>query len=179
MIETKKLLLRQLHESDFPTLVRELNNYNITRNTGRVPYPYSLQDAVDYLQFVKGLSSKSCVRALTRPSSPEKLLGVVAYLFSAEKDDAELGYWLIESEWGKGLMSEAVGAMVGHAFGVTNIEKLIATFQIENPASGRVLQKAGFNEIGQSMNFSKAQGKEVAVTNMTLTKEMWQSKTLS
>jgi RimJ/RimL family protein N-acetyltransferase len=101
MIKTKHLNLRPLQQEDAAPLERELNNFNITRNTGRVPYPYSNQDAVEYLQFVSQQPAQSCIRAITLK---DQLIGVIGYLYSIEKQDAELGYWLSEQHWGKGFV---------------------------------------------------------------------------
>jgi RimJ/RimL family protein N-acetyltransferase len=173
MIKTKRLILRPVKPEDAPALVRELNNFNITRNTGRVPYPYSDQDAAEYLKFVAAQPATSCIRAITLE---DHLIGVIAYLYSAEKQDAELGYWLSEQHWGKGLMSEAAHTMVHRAFTVSKIDKLIACYQNENPASGRILAKLGFAEIGHCNSFSKARNEDVPVTNLVLTRDGWKTQ---
>jgi RimJ/RimL family protein N-acetyltransferase len=164
MIKTKHLILRPLHEDDASALVRELNNYNITRHTGRVPYPYSGEDAAEYLQFVREQSAQSCIRAITLQN---QLIGVISYLYSADKLDAELGYWLSENHWGNGLMSEAARAMIadGTARGIT---KFVACYHADNPVSANILRRLGFVEKGTCKNFSKAQGKDVEVVNMVL-----------
>ncbi len=173
MIETSRLLLRSLLESDVETIVAELNNYNIARNTARIPQPYHKDDAIEFLQFVEILDSNSKVCAISPKSNPDKLWGVVSYEFSAQKNDAELGYWLSQAQWGKGYMSEAVSAIVEHAFTVSALDKLIACFHNDNPVSGRILKNVGFEEVGHCSSFSKAQGKEVAVTNLALTRATW------
>lgn len=176
MIETTRLHLRPLLENDLNTLVTELNNFNITRNTARIPYPYTIEDAAAYLAYGCSLNSQSLGLAITIATEPAKIIGGISYLFSVEKNDAELGYWLSEAQWGKGLMSEATTAMVNHAFTVSNIEKLAACYHNDNPVSARILKKLGFEEGAQCSNFSLAQGKDVAVTNMQLTREMWHSQ---
>jgi RimJ/RimL family protein N-acetyltransferase len=176
MIETARLLLRPFCLQDSEALVSELNNFNITRNTARIPKPYHHQDALDFLNFANSLNAQSLGLAITFPSAPEKLIGGISYLYSAEKNDAELGYWLSESQWGKGLMTEAAVTVVHHAFTVSNIEKLVACYHNDNPASARILKKLGFEEGVQCRNFSLAQGKEVRVTNMNLTRNTWQTQ---
>jgi [ribosomal protein S5]-alanine N-acetyltransferase len=173
MIETQSLLLRPLQDSDTDTLVRELNNFNISRHTGSIPNPYHLDDAIDYLRFANGLDAHSLAHAITLKSAPNALVGVISYEFSTEKNDAELGYWLSEPLWGQGLMSEAALAVSHHAFTTAKIPKLIACHQNENPVSSRILKKLGFVELGQSSSFSKAQGKDVIVTNLAITRERW------
>ena len=168
MIETPRLILRDVDLNDVDTIVPELNNFNIARNTARIPQPYHRDDALDFLNFVKTLDERSLVCAISDSSNPSQLLGIVSYEFSVEQNDAELGYWLSESYWGKGLMTEAVGAMVHHAFNTTKLEQLVSCYHNDNPVSGRILRRVGFVEVGQSTSFSKAQGREVAVTNLKL-----------
>lgn len=173
MIETERLILRPVAESDVDALVCELNNFNIVRNTARIPFPYHRDDAIEFLQFIKTLDSRSLVCAISSKAAPHEFWGIISYEFSVEKNDAELGYWLSETQWGKGFMSEAVKAVIGHAFVNSQLDKLIARFANDNLISGRILKNLGFIEVAQSKNYSKAQGKEVQVTNLMLTRERW------
>ena len=176
MIETPRLILRDVHLNDVDTIVRELNNFNIARNTARIPFPYHRDDAMDFISFIRTLDSRSLTCSITEKSNPTEMLGIVSYEFSIEQNDAELGYWLSESHWGKGIMTEAVAAMVHHAFNTVKLEQLVSCYHNDNPVSGRILRRIGFVEVGQCTSFSKAQGKDVLVTNMHLTKEMWQTQ---
>ncbi len=176
MIETQRLTLRNLQESDLAKLVVELNNYNIARNTSRIPQPYHMDDAIEFLRFTRTLDERSLVCAIASNATPHEICGVISYEFKAEKDDAELGYWLAEAQWGKGLMGEAAMAVVSHAFTSSHLDKLIACYHNDNPVSGRILRGLGFVEIAQCTSFSKAQGKEVPITNMHLTHAIWLAK---
>ncbi len=176
MIETERLVLRPLRESDVEAIVTELNNYNIARNTARIPQPYHKDDAIEFLHFTKTLDRRSLVCAISPKSTPQEFWGIISYEFSVQKNDAELGYWLSEAQWGKGIMSEAAHAVVAHAFTTSKLEKLIACFHNDNPVSGRILRNLGFVEIGHCISFSKAQGKEVPVTNLHLTFATWVAK---
>jgi [ribosomal protein S5]-alanine N-acetyltransferase len=176
ILETPRLQLRTLGESDIDTMLQELNNFAITRNTARVPYPYNRDDAVEFLQFVEELNERSMVAAISRKSSPELLLGVISYEWSETKQDAELGYWLSETIWGNGFGTEAAQATVDHAFTINGHAKLVACFHDDNPASGRILSKLGFEAIGACSNFSKAQQRNVSVTTMQLLKINWENQ---
>ncbi len=171
IIETSRLILRPLQLTDCDALVREFANYNIVRNTARIPFPYQLSDAEEYVQFATTLNARSKSAAITLKSDKKLLIGAISYLYSAEKDDAELGYWLSENYWGNGIMSETVYAMIEHAFTAAHITKMVACYHNDNPASGRILSKFGFVETARCSNYSKAQGKEVPVTNMALNKK--------
>jgi RimJ/RimL family protein N-acetyltransferase len=167
MIKTRRLILRPLQSADSETLVREFANYNIVRNTARIPYPYHISDAEEHLAFVHGLNAMSKSLAIAVLHQPSHLIGGISYLYSEEKNDAEIGYWLSEQYWGQGFMSEAASAMIkdGSSLG---IRKFIACYHDDNPVSGKILRKLGFTENGKCKNYSKAQAKEVPVINMQL-----------
>jgi RimJ/RimL family protein N-acetyltransferase len=173
MIKTNRLVLRSLQEQDLDTLVAELNNFKIARNTSRIAHPYSMADAREFYNFVQTLDQHSLVCAITVKPDESKICGIISYEYKADKNDAELGYWLSEPQWGKGLMSEAANAVVTHAFTVSRLEKMIACYHNDNPISGRILRNLGFQDIGQCTSFSKAQGKDVRVTEMNLSRERW------
>jgi RimJ/RimL family protein N-acetyltransferase len=167
MIQTNRLILRPLQSADSATLVQEFSNYNIVRNTARIPFPYSLSDAEEHLVFVSSLNAQSKSLALTRNENPSQLIGGISYLFSPEKKDAELGYWLSEQHWGQGLMTEAVNAMLADGASL-GIKKFVACYHAGNLVSAKILKRHGFIEKGTCRNFSKAQGREVDVVNMVL-----------
>ncbi len=173
MIETQRLILRSLREADVSVLVTELNNFNIARNTSRIAHPYREQDAHEFFSFVQNLDEQSLVCAIALKPQPQSLCGVISYEYKADTADAELGYWLSEAKWGEGLMSEAAHAVVTHAFTVSKLEKLVACHHDDNPVSGRILRKLGFQRSGVSTSFSRAQGQHVSVTEFGLTRERW------
>jgi [ribosomal protein S5]-alanine N-acetyltransferase len=176
ILESARLLLRKLSENDIDAMLQELNNFAITRNTARVPYPYHRDDALEFLQFANALDEQSCVAGITLKTAPEMLLGVVSYEWNKEKQDAELGYWLSETIWGKGFGTEAARALVQHAFTKPGHTKLVACYHDENLASGRILSKLGFETTGTSSNYSKAQKRDVPITTMQLLKSDWQKQ---
>lgn len=175
-IATPRLLLRPLGAVDADVLVQELNNFSVVRNTARIPHPYHRDDAEDFLRFAASLNSRSLVAAITRKEDPARLLGVVSYEWSDDKGDAELGYWLSPSVWRHGFGTEAARAAVEHAFTVHNLPLLVACYHDDNPASGRILRKLGFEVVGACRSFSKARGMEVPVTNLRLPRLAWENK---
>jgi RimJ/RimL family protein N-acetyltransferase len=176
IIETERLSLRPLRDSDAEAIATLIDDYEISKNLARVPYPYHRSDAEEFLDFVKTCTVKSRFSAICLKESPDTFQGCISYEWHEEKQDAELGYWLVQPMWGKGFMSEAAIATVNHAFGAAGIEKLVSCYFDSNPASGKVLRKAGFDVVGPCMQFAKAQNKEVPVTNMVLTREVWAKK---
>ncbi len=173
IIETRRLRLRPLRNDDASAIAKLINDYEISKNLARVPFPYTIADADEFLGWVKNSTLKSRFSAICLAATRDQLMGAISYEWNEGKQNAELGYWLVKDFWGKGLMSEAARAMVNHAFTVANIDVLVSCYFDENPASGKVLLNAGFEAVGTCQQMSKAQAKEVPATSMRLTRERW------
>ncbi|MBL8789746.1 MAG: GNAT family N-acetyltransferase [Rhizobiales bacterium] len=178
-LETARLILRPLAEGDAPVLVRELNDMAIARNTARIPHPYHLDDALDFLRFVDRLAARSRVAGVEEKTAPGELVGVISYEWSEAQDDAELGYWYSQRVWGRGIGSEAARAMVDDAFERAGHDRVVACYHNGNTASARILEKLGFEVVGPCSSYSKAQGREVPVTNLSLSRDRWQARRMA
>jgi [ribosomal protein S5]-alanine N-acetyltransferase len=170
---TERLVLRPLRRSDAEALTSQINNFEVSKNLARVPYPYVLSDALGFLDWVKTFDNRSLFAAITEKQNADHPIGVISYEYAEQHDNAELGYWLAEAYWNQGYMRETAGAVVDHAFNTTELNLMVSCFFNENPNSGKILQGVGFEERNQCTSFSKAQGKDVPVTNMRLTRERW------
>jgi [ribosomal protein S5]-alanine N-acetyltransferase len=176
VIETERLVLRPLRDDDGPEIAAKINSYDIAKNLARVPYPYTLEDAEEFLNWARELDERSAFRVISLKEEPETLIGLISYDWADDKQRAELGYWLVQDQWGKGLMTEAARAMVDLAFTATDLTILGSCFFDENPASGKVLAHAGFEVMGPCTHFSVSRGQEVPVTTVELTREQWRMK---
>jgi [ribosomal protein S5]-alanine N-acetyltransferase len=172
-METTRLMLRDLRDDDAADLARELTSFNITRNTSSIPHPYTLADAVGFIARQKVKASASIKKIIVLKTAPDHLIGSVRLHIIPAENTCELGYWIAEPHWGQGYASEAAGFIVEHAFTVLNHATIIADYNTDNPASGRVLHRLGFSETGKSEGYSLAQGKSVPVTLMRLTRAEW------
>ncbi len=177
IITTERLLLRPLHKRDATTIAREINHFEIARNLARVPYPYELKHAEDFIAWQANLDARSAVCGVEEVRNPGLLIGVCSYEWSEAKQDAEFGYWYARHAWGKGFATETAKVLVRHAFESASLPKLVSCYHNDNPASGRVLKKAGFMATQQCTHFSVAQNREVPVTTMHLTREIWAQNT--
>ncbi|MBI1417983.1 MAG: GNAT family N-acetyltransferase [Limimaricola sp.] len=161
-IVTERLRLRPLAEGDLPWIAAEAGRWDVARWLTRVPHPYTLQDAADFLAQVRA-GSIGAVWVITEGNVP---VGVVSV-------GAELGYWLSPSAWGRGVMSEAAGAAVAAAFADPSREEIASSHFDENDRSRRVLDKLGFVETGRHAHVSLARGGEVPGRTMRLTRTAW------
>lgn len=78
-----------------------------------------------------------------------KLIGTIGFMWwQREHSSAEVGYSLSRAYWNQGLMTEALGAVLDYAFCSLHLNRVEAQFEVDNPASGRVMEKAGMRPEG-------------------------------
>ena len=135
--------LRSWSWDDAPALVRYANNRKIWLNVrDAFPHPYAEEDADAWLELVVDQDPPT---SLTIATESEAIGGIG---FSLRDDvrlrTAEIGYWLAEPFWGRGIATDAVRAIVDYAFANFDLTRIEAYVFEWNPASCRVLEKAGF-----------------------------------
>ncbi len=142
-LELKTCVIRPWQAGDEESLARHANNYGIWRNVrNRFPYPYSMDDAREWIRLA-GEEDPQLNFAIVVGGEAVGGIGLVL------KDDiyrcaAEIGYWLGEEFWGQGIMTEAARALTGWAFENFDLSRIYAGVLEWNPASMRVLEKAGY-----------------------------------
>jgi [ribosomal protein S5]-alanine N-acetyltransferase len=175
-METARLFLRDLRDCDAAALATALSNLNISRNTSSIPYPNTLADAVGFISRQKSKPSASLKNVITLKSNPQELIGSIRLHIDPVAHRCELGYWIAEPHWGRGYATEAAACMVDYAFTVLNFPAVLAAYNTDNPASGRVLYRLGFSQTGSGEDFCLAQGKSIPVTLVSLAKQQWQAR---
>ncbi len=135
--------LRSWTMADVPSLVKYANNRNVSRNLRDIfPYPYTEADA---LAWISGNQGREPTTAFAIASSKEAIGGIGVHpQADVYRRSAEIGYWLGEPFWGRGIATKAVAALVQYAFATFDIVRLDAGVFESNPASMRVLEKNGF-----------------------------------
>ncbi|NNJ76045.1 MAG: GNAT family N-acetyltransferase [Anderseniella sp.] len=179
-IETERLLLRPMRETDAPRLVKLANRPEIAHMLATMPHPYSLSDAEDFLDNVRKLPSNAANFAITLKDAPDTLIGGTGYGPASGTDkpphEIDFGYWLGLEYWGKGYATEAAKAVIRHAFEVSSIEQIDTEHLTVNPASGRVLAKAGFVDKGERTCYSQGSGQTRPSRKMVLSKARYQER---
>ncbi len=169
ILQTDRLTLRPLQPDDATSIQRECNNRAVARMTMRIPHPYPDGLAEDWIRTDRGERVEgSAFRFAVEHES--ELVGVVGLEMRAAAG-CELGYWIGEPWWGKGVASEAVKRVVDFAFQDLGLEELRAGHFADNPASGRVLEKCGFRYSGEASEWSKARDSEVACRRFVLKRD--------
>lgn len=133
---------------DRESLVYHANNYNIARYmTDRFPHPYTLQDATSFIQ----MASTGVPTNILAIEVDKKAVGGIGLHMQPDiyRKNAEMGYWLGEHYWGKGIITNAIIEMTRYGFANWDINRIFARPFGTNKASQRVLEKAGFTLEGK------------------------------
>ena len=135
--------VRPFRASDVPAIVRHANNRKIWLNLrDRFPHPYTKSDAQHFLRMVHSMEPVTFLAI----DVDGEAAGSIGYVIQqdVERVSAEIGYWLGESFWGRGIATEAVTAVTGHAIEQHRLTRVFALPFASNAASCRVLEKAGY-----------------------------------
>lgn len=140
----KHFELREWRISDALSLAENANNIKVWNNLrDALPHPYTEEDGK---QFISMAMSKPKPATFLTIAVDEKAVGSIGITLhtDVEKITAELGYFIGETYWNKGIMTEAVKQMTDYAFNNFPLRKIYATPFDFNVASHKVLQKSGF-----------------------------------
>lgn len=139
--------LRAWKQEDVPSLALHINNINIWNNIrDGVPHPYTEEDASTYIKKIntehKGLEENLAI------DIDGKAVGGIGFIMGSdiERITAEIGYWLGEEYWGRGIMTSVVKEAVKYAFENLPVIRIYAGVFEYNTPSMRVLEKAGFTK---------------------------------
>ena len=172
-LRTSRLILRQPLRTDAARLARFLDNFAVAGNLSRVPYPYRLSDAEGWLRTWRP-DRPAGETGFTIDLPGEGLIGHVG--FHADAGGTVIGYWLGQPFWNRGLMSEAVAAVIEWYFDVTDADTLSSGVFHFNKASLAIQRKLGFREVGTSSRLCLARGEQVRHIDTELTREAWAEK---
>ena len=174
-LETEHLILRPFAAEDAETVQGYVSLWEIARMTTRIAHPYPEGAAAAWIASHQGLrdAGQEHVFCLALKEAPGQAVGA-AGLHGIGKGNLEIGYWLAPEQWGRGLATEAAKALVVFGFEKLGAEALNSGHFADNPASGRVLEKAGFAANGIARQWSEARQDFVDANRFLLTRETWE-----
>ncbi len=136
------LKLRPWQDEDAEPLVKYADDREVWLNlTDVFPNPYSKDDALEF--FAKNREWDDLIWAIDRAGEPIGGCGL-HFKTNVWRKNVEIGYWVGRPFWGRGIATAAARALVDHAFTHLDIQRIHASAFEWNPASQRVLEKAGF-----------------------------------
>jgi RimJ/RimL family protein N-acetyltransferase len=143
---SERLLLRPIWPEDWQGILDGIADKGVVRNLARAPWPYAEEDA---RQFVALPVDPMFPRFLVTRASDAQVIGCVGIDPIEDPEGAvELGYWIARLFWGQGYATEA-GAAALEVARTLGHERIVASHFLDNPASGRVLTKLGFEPTGR------------------------------
>ena len=144
--------------------ISQLVTHNISKSLWKVPFPYTLEDALNFIDSshkdftsLKGLNF--AIEYKNNTNDPIRLVGIIGLKdLDIAKKKGNLGYWIGERYWSKGIGTESVALVINFAFSVLGLEEVWAYVYSENKASIRVLEKNGMTKKGDMMEYNQMPG---------------------
>lgn len=145
MVEMKlaKCQVRSFRETDVHSLAAHANNRRVWINLrDRFPHPFTVAHAETFIQAALATAPETRFAIVV----DEAAVGGIGFTLhdDVERVSAEIGYWLGEVFWGRGIMTEALAAVTAYAVRTHHLTRVYAVPYEWNPASFRVLEKAGY-----------------------------------
>lgn len=173
VLETQRLLLRPPQATDAPAIALYLNDFAVSGNLARVPYPYGLADAKAWL----ATQTTDVPLEETSFAIEVRGLGYAGHIgFHQTPTGTVIGYWLGQNFWNRGYMSEAAAAAIDWFFDATDHDVVGSGVFDFNAASLAIQSKLGFVETGRSSLLCLARGVEVAHIDTELTRAVWKAR---
>jgi RimJ/RimL family protein N-acetyltransferase len=176
VLETERLVLRAPRLEDMERIAMLANERRIAENTASIPHPYTLKDAE---AFLAGANRSDAETTFATTLADGTLIGACGLELregpGAAGTTPELGIWLGVPYWGRGFATEAVRALIDHAFEDLELEALQAGARVTNPASRRVLEKCGFQWTGVGLYRIRALKSSAPIDRFRLERSIWAS----
>ncbi|MCJ8143957.1 GNAT family N-acetyltransferase [Ancylobacter sp. A5.8] len=185
VLETGRLILRAPRLEDMAWIAELADNRKVAEMTANIPHPYGMADAAAFIANLPGGPDAATLAIFLKNDAsllgeaPNRLgppipVGMCGF---NRRDETvpEIGYWLGEPYWDRGIATEAARALIDHAFGDRKLDALVASARVVNPASRRVLEKCGFQWTGVGLTRVRAMGASVPVDRFRLERRLWTS----
>jgi len=170
VLETERLVLRAPRLEDAKAVVALASDRRVAENTARIPHPYRMSDALEWITSVTAEEGKQTF-LITLAGAPIGACGIDL----REASTPELGYWIGAPHWGQDYATEAARAVIDHAFTDLGHEALQAGARVSNPASRRVLEKCGFQWTGVGLYRIRAMNSSAPCDRFRLDRGIWTS----
>ena len=149
-IHTQRLTLRKITQEDMQTIYKFMRNMEVTKYEDWIPH-----ESVEYTRgFISWLTSdyKSEQNYCWGMQLDEVIIGFIL-MAGVNERNGSIAYYVNKDHWSKGYATEAVVAVMNYMFSGVNIDRIEAKHSIKNPASGKVLKKAGMRYRGHVKEF--------------------------
>jgi len=175
-LSTQRLLLRKMTMADAQDIYEYSSDPEVSRHVLWDAHR-SLHDSRAYLRYIlrqyRNAEPSSWGIVLKQTN---RLIGTIGFMWwNQENHSAEVGYSLARSQWNRGLMTEALWAVLRFGFEEMRLHRIEAQHEIDNPASGRVMEKCGMRQEGVLRGRLYNKGRYVDVALYAILMEEWRS----
>ncbi len=173
-IETQRLWLRWPRSPDAAAITGFASLAEVALLTAAIPHPYPKGEAERFILKARADNATGTALnlAMTLKSGARRVIGLISATPEAPAA-IELGYVLAPPMWGKGYATEAVKVLADTLFRLTMTNRLMATSRVNNAASRRVLEKAGFAFVDTGLELLPARGGRHACDRFGLDRKTW------
>lgn len=153
VMETSRIILRPWQDSDAAVLYKWASDPDVGPRAGWPPHK-SVEESLDVIRTVFRDATKTWAIELKETG---EAIGAMGYGPScncnlpAREGEPLAGYWVAKPYWNKGICTEALALMIDHIRKTTDIKSLISGHFVDNPSSGRVMEKCGFVPTGETV----------------------------
>lgn len=170
-LENERILLRAFVLEDADRVAYLCDNYKIHKNTLTLPYPYTIQDAIDFITYQINYSDPDREMSLAIvDKNTEKLVGSIGLICSQIHKRCEAGYWIGEEYWNMGYATDALKIIIKYLFEIKGYNKVYGKHFDTNPSSGKVMEKAGMVYEGAEREHYLRDGEYLNVKNFSMLK---------
>lgn len=150
IIDSKRIILRFWRDDDINDLLEGLNNINVSKWMSGVPYPYTKQDAENFISYAKQLDEKSkdIMLAIVLKKSNKVIGGTSIESINRKDGTAGGGIWLNEKYQKNGYGAEAFSTRIKYAFEVLGLRRMENGYFIGNEKSKNMQHKLGYKDEG-------------------------------
>ena len=160
-LHTNRILLRPWREDDVEALYKYASDPVIGTRAGWPPHK-NIEDSTEVLRNIL-MNDTTWAIILRETGEPIGSIGYMTNYTStlpSRPNEPLVGYWVSKPYWNKGICTEALNLMIKHIRAVSDYKSLISSHFVDNPASGRVMQKCGFVPTGETCIDSDLSGME-------------------
>ena len=174
ILETERLTLRKPTLADVNSIARLANDRRIAEMTRRLPHPFLPEHAAGFITALAAATNQVRSEDAYLIEHTDVPIGVVGINWR-KPELPELGYWLGVEYWGRGFATEAARAVIDFTFEEFDVEHLLSSARVVNPASRNILEKCGFQWGGVELHRFAALGSSTPVDCFKLTRTVWSS----
>ena len=160
-LHSRRLILRQYTKDDKESLIKLLNDKEISKWTERIPFPYTEKHA-DW--WINNKTENDCVYAIVKKENHSLVGGINI------TTKGEIGCWIGKKHWNQGYAAEAIERIKQFGFGELKLDKLWAATHKENKTVFRLMEKTGFTKVDDKPYYVEGIGDTKVRPHFELTK---------